>query len=72
MKLKILILMITLFSLVSAETFMEEIIGICQPLCILAIFFAPPVLIVLIIMAVCGVFKTGANLTTDLLNDDEE
>jgi len=73
MKARIIILLLTLVSYVLAEeTFMEEIIGLVQPLAIMGIFLAPPVLIVAIIMAVAAAGKKGAELTSDLLKDDDE
>lgn len=73
MKAKIFILLLTLVSFALAEeTFMEEIIGLCRPLMILGIFFAPPVIIVAILMAIGTAGKKGVELTTDLFKDEED
>lgn len=73
MKLKLYILLMTLFSIVSAEeTFIEEIIGLARPLFIIALLGGSPIWITLIIVGIGKSVGKGASLTKDLFTDDEE
>jgi hypothetical protein len=70
---KAIIFLLTLISFAPCEeTFMQEIIGLVQPLAILGIFWVPPILIVAILMVASAAGKKGAELTTDLFKNDEE
>jgi len=70
---KLLILLMALSSLVIAEeTFMQEIVGLAQPLFILSIFVLPPIIITLLIVGIVKFIGKGVSLTADLFKDDEE